>query len=281
MPVHHEALQLVEPSATARRLWWHVLSLGRAWRDEPERHEGQDKAGLFLFWIVSGSGELRHDGQLWPLAPGPRCWLADMAAPRIYVPGKNRKLATCGIRFNHAALDAWREVLLPGEFAFASRSKALAAFIQAYETLAGLVARRPAGWEWQVHETLTRVVGALIEHRKAWPSTGQPVPPPVKRVLDTVLASPLRAWRAAELAEVARVSYSGLRALFRQVQQETLQDFLQRTRLDQARLLLADSRLSIKEAARRLDFRGEDYFSHWFRRHTGQTPSAFREVLLR
>lgn len=278
MSVHHEALRLVEPSATARRLWWHVLSLGRAWRDEPERHEAQDKAGLFLFWVVSGCGELRHDGQLWPLAPGSRCWLADMAAPRIYVPGKNSRLETCGIRFNHAALDAWREVLRPGEFAFSSL-RSLRVVVRAYEALAELVARRPAGWEWQVHETLTRIVGALIEHRQAWPSTGQPVPPPVKRVLDTVLARPMRSWRAGELAEVAGVSYSGLRALFRRAQQETLQDFLQRTRLDQARLLLADSRLSIKEAARRLDFRGEDYFSHWFRRHTGQTPTAFRESL--
>ena len=40
-------------------------------------------------------------------------------------------------------------------------------------------------------------------------------------------------WKAGELAKVAKVSYSTLRALFKQTQSETLKAFLSRTRLEQ------------------------------------------------
>jgi AraC family transcriptional regulator, transcriptional activator of pobA len=49
--------------------------------------------------------------------------------------------------------------------------------------------------------------------------------------------------------------------------------------LDQARLLLADKRLSIKDIAGQLNFSSEFYFSHFFRHHTGMTPTEFRQHL--
>ncbi len=51
MPTFFDDLCLVEPSPMARRLLWHILSVGSAWRDEPETHAARDKAGAFLFWV--------------------------------------------------------------------------------------------------------------------------------------------------------------------------------------------------------------------------------------
>lgn len=98
----------------------------------------------------------------------------------------------------------------------------------------------------------------------------------MKRVLDAVLSAPSRDWQASELAAVAAVSYSRLRTLFKASQQETLHDFLQRTRLDEARQLLCDHRLSVKDIAARLNFSSEFYFSHFFRCATGMSPTRFR-----
>ena len=95
-------------------------------------------------------------------------------------------------------------------------------------------------------------------------------------MLDKVLSAPPGAWRAAELAGIAHVSYSGLRSLFKATQHESPHEFLRRTRLDQAKPLLPDERLSVKEVAWRLNFSGEIYFIQWFRPSTGGTPSAFR-----
>ena len=278
MPISFVQLRQVEPSPVARRLLWHVLSIGRVWRNEPEEHPALDKAGAFLFRVVSGRGALLLPSQRWELTSGPRCWLVDLGQQRTYLPAAGQRLETTGFRFSGPSLDTWREVLSAGEFEF--RSPGEMAFLSRAESrLLRLVTRRPAGYEWRVHETLTSVLGRLLAAKGALGAALPIAPEPVRRVLDAVLADPARAWRAAELAGIARVSYSGLRALFRTAQQESLSDFLQRTRLDQARLLLADDRLAVKEVASRLNFSSEFYFSHWFRRNTGGSPTEFRRSL--
>jgi AraC-like DNA-binding protein len=98
-------------------------------------------------------------------------------------------------------------------------------------------------------------------------------------VLNAISANPLRDWKAKELAAIGKVSYSGLRALFQKSGQGTIHEQIQRARLDQARLLLADDRLSVKDVAAQLSFSSEFYFSHFFRHHTGMSPTRFRRHL--
>ena len=54
--------------------------------------------------------------------------------------------------------------------------------------------------------------------------------------------------------------------------------FVQKVRLGQACALLADPRLSIKQAAARLGFRRESCFTHWLRRHTRHSPNGHRRT---
>jgi len=80
------------------------------------------------------------------------------------------------------------------------------------------------------------------------------------------------------LARVAGVSYSRLRAIFKQAEGETLREFLHRVRLDQARLRLGDPRSACKDVAREMEFSSDHEFSHFFRRATGISPSEFRRL---
>ena len=84
----------------ARRLFWHVLSIGSVSRDEPERHAGLDKAGLFLFRVVAGTGRLEMRGDQYRLTRGQNCWLVDLHHPRIYLPDDGKTLRTEGVRFS-------------------------------------------------------------------------------------------------------------------------------------------------------------------------------------
>jgi AraC-like DNA-binding protein len=271
--------RLVEPSPVARRLLWHVLSLGRVSRDEPETHPTRDKSGMFLFWVLSGRGVLQLKTKSWELSTGPCCWLVDMGQPRTFIPLGSDRLVTSGFRFAGPSLEAWCETLGgAGEFRFEARTD-ITRLQRLQDKMVQLATRRPANFEWRMHELITQALGHLLEVRQALAAalSSPPPPKPVTKVLDAVLGDPARAWRASELAQIAGISYSGLRVLFRESQHESLSEFLQRTRLDQARMFLTDDRLTVKQIARKLAFSSEFYFSQWFRRQSGISPSQFRE----
>jgi AraC-like DNA-binding protein len=276
MPVCFSDLHIADPSPQARRLLWHVLSVGRVWRDEPEHHEGADKAGLHLFWVVRGSGILEASGRRVPLRAGSCCWVVDLRRPRSYLPDEGKRLETAGFRFHGPALDVWREAL-GSEAGIEFQKAEMFARLRRDQRLLLRVARgRPADWEWRVHVTIDGVLGRLAATRNLFRAWDPGEPEVVRRVLDTVLAAPERDWQAAELARMAGVSYSRLREMFKASRSETLHDFLQRTRLDEARRLLGDSRLTVKMVAARLHFSSEFYFSHFFRRASGMSPTQYR-----
>lgn len=279
MAISFERLRLAEPSPEARRLLWHVLSVGVVTRDEPERHGGHDKPGAFLFWISSGRGTLEVGGQSLRVRPGRRCWLLDLQQPRNYVPVPGHKLVSNGLRFAGPGVESWLKLLgAPTEFVFAQAAD-LAALRRAQRHILDLVTRRPRAYEWQVHMLLTQILGLLLGARRLLTEPARPAPAAVTRVVNTVRADPTRRWRADELARVAGISYSGLRAQFKQTEGETLREFLRRTRLEQARLRLGDPQLTCKDVARQLDFSSEYEFSHFLRRTTGISPSQFRRMI--
>lgn len=276
MAISFARLHHVEPSPEARRLLWHVLSAGVVTRDEPERREGFDKPGAFLFWISSGRGTLEVGGRSFQLRPGPRCWLLDLRQARNYLPAPGRKLVSNGLRFAGPGVESWLELLeAPAQFAFA-RQADFASIRRAQRQIRELVTRRPRAYEWQAHLLVTHVLGLLLDQRGLLAGPAKPVPASVARVLAGVGANPERQWRARELARVAGVSGSGLRNQFKRAQGETLRAFLVRVRLEQARLRLGDPRLTCKEVARQLNFSSEHQFSHFFRRAAGISPSQFR-----
>ena len=93
------------------------------------------------------------------------------------------------------------------------------------------------------------------------------------------MAEPTRDWRVPELADAAGASRSGLQRMFKEFQKESIHEFLQRTRHDQARQLLCDERLAVKEISARLSFSSEFYFSRFFRKREGMSPRQFRESI--
>ncbi|MDE3067137.1 MAG: helix-turn-helix transcriptional regulator [Verrucomicrobiota bacterium] len=271
-------LIFVDPSPVARRLLWHLFSIGSRRLVQADHHERFEKPGAHLFWVQSGEGELEYRSSRFELRRGRKIWLVDMGKPRTYIPATGRHLTITGFRFRGPGLEFWHEEFhgeenpeFPmGDFQVVAR---------VYRELLRLTRRRPTGWEWQVHLRITDVLGRLLMSRELLASPHSELPPPVKRVINAIAANPLRDWKAQELAGIGKVSYSGLRALFQHAGQGTIHQHIQRARLDQARLLLADKRLSVKDVATQLSFSSEFYFSHFFRRHTGMSPTEFRQHL--
>lgn len=275
MAISFARVHRLEPSAVARRLLWHVLSVGEVARDEAEHHDAFDKPGAYFFRVVSGRGALRYGRLELPLGPGRRCWLLDLQRPRTYLPEPGATLVTQGVRFAGPGVAAWLESLATEE-PFLLPAQQQAAVRQIHRHLVALVTRQPRHFEWQVHTLVHQVLGLLLSARGLLTERSATPPPAVSRILEAVAAKPEHRWQARDLVRRSGVSYSSLRTVFKQTQGSTLKEFLTRTRLDAARLRLGDPRLTIKEVARTLDFSSEHYFSHFFRRHTGVTPTQYR-----
>jgi AraC-like DNA-binding protein len=242
---------------------------------EPDKHDGLDKPGAHLFWVRSGGGTLTVPGAEFQLKPGARCWLVNMRNPRCYAPQPGRKLVNMGFRFGGPEIEAWREELGEGnEFILSVRD--FNAIRSATQKLTQLARRRPAGFEWEIHVLITQVLGRLFSTRQVFSSPQVDVPKLLARALSLVMAEPNRHWQVPELAAAVGASRSGLQRMFKLYQQESIHEFLQRTRLDQARQLLCDDRLAVKEVSARLSFSSEFYFSRFFRNNTGMSPRQFR-----
>jgi len=84
----------------------------------------------------------------------------------------------------------------------------------------------------------------------------------------------------AVLERVSGLSPSRLQALFREVTGYPPLDYLRRLRVEEARRLLADGRLSVKEVGARTGFRDLSHFSKVFRRVDGLSPAHYRAALL-
>src|SRR5260221_13075660 len=95
-------LLFVEPSPVARRLLWHLFSIGARRVEEPDHHEPFEKPGAHLFWVQSGQGELEHETGRFALTRGRKVWLVDMSKPRTYLPAPKRHLTIAGFRFGGA-----------------------------------------------------------------------------------------------------------------------------------------------------------------------------------
>lgn len=93
----------------------------------------------------------------------------------------------------------------------------------------------------------------------------------------THLAKPIN---HAVLERASGLSASRLQALFREVTGYPPLDYLRRLRVEEARRLLADGRLSVKEIAARTGFRDTSQLSKVFRRIDGLSPAHYRDALL-
>src|SRR5215470_16111464 len=102
-----DRLLFVEPSAVARRLLWHLFSIGSRRLTLADPHESFEKPGAHLFWVQSGEGELEHETGRFALRRAKKIWLVDMSKPRAYLPAPNRHLTIAGFRFGGPGLEFW------------------------------------------------------------------------------------------------------------------------------------------------------------------------------
>ncbi len=278
MPHPSARMLTLDPSPRARRLLWHLLSIGAVTFEKSRGRDAMPLPGALWFFVQSGRGTVELAGRSYALAPGPRCWLVGRSSPQIDGLQAGKRVVGSGFRFGGPELDAWIEEL-GDNIEFELESEDFALVRQTARTLLRLAKHRPAGCEWDIHVGITQVLGRLLHARRVFRSPGLEMPPPVSRAIALVAADPCRQWRVSELAAAAGASRSSLQLMFKRCQHESIREFLQRARIDQARQLLCDERLAIKEVSTRLNFSSEFYFSRFVRKKTGLSPRGYRDQI--
>lgn len=83
-------------------------------------------------------------------------------------------------------------------------------------------------------------------------------------------------WSVTEVAERVGLSRSHFSTLFKKVTGENFIDFLYRLRLELACELLCHTTMTLQEIGEQIGMSDGKYFSKWFKRSNGTTPSQFR-----
>ncbi len=81
-----------------------------------------------------------------------------------------------------------------------------------------------------------------------------------------------------ELAASLNMSYTWFRRMFRQYTGQAPAQYIAQLKIQKAKELLTHSNKSIKEVALELGYESIDYFSTFFRKQTGTTPTQFRTM---
>lgn len=152
--------------------------------------------------------------------------------------------------------------------------------------LTAILAEHAAGGVLGAANATVQLAGVLLallaEPEKSRPA-GQPAQlnqARVQTVVEYMQANLSRPIAQSALERAARLSSSRLQALFREVTGYPPLDYLRRLRVEEARRLLADPQLSVKEVAARTGFRDTSHFSKVFRRVDGLSPAHYRDALL-
>lgn len=102
----------------------------------------------------------------------------------------------------------------------------------------------------------------------------------VERSLGYIHEHYSRDFRIDELARELAVSPSYLFRLFKRKMQVAPMHYRNLVRIDKAKLLLADQRLTVDEVADRVGFDDAKYFARVFRELAGMTPTGYRRARL-
>ena len=125
---------------------------------------------------------------------------------------------------------------------------------------------------FSIEETLSHIDAAL-ERKHRLSVDAQRLVRLAMAYLHEHYAEPISRW---DLAQYAYISEDYLTYCFRQELGTTPMQYLQRFRVNQAKLLLKNSQKSITEIALEVGFTDSGYFSRVFHRQTGMSPEAFR-----
>ncbi|MNZ65535.1 Arabinose operon regulatory protein [compost metagenome] len=106
--------------------------------------------------------------------------------------------------------------------------------------------------------------------------SSQDWPEPIWKAVKLLHENPGADWSVSDLASQVGLSRSHFSILFKKTVGDSFVAFQYKRKLKLAKALLRDTQLTMQDIAERTGLGDSKYFSKWFKRCTGQTPSYYR-----
>ncbi|NEW07397.1 AraC family transcriptional regulator [Paenibacillus sp. SYP-B3998] len=108
------------------------------------------------------------------------------------------------------------------------------------------------------------------------PRLREPSADPMTKLLDDISASIHHPFDAAEVCERHHISLSTLRRMIHKATGYSLNEYVHRLKISEAKNMLLNTHQSVKETAVSLGFKDVFYFSRLFKKYVGVSPQHFR-----
>lgn len=232
--------------------------------------------------IHEGQGLLEMDGYSYPLYPGVLFQISP-GKHMILTSMQDEPLSFYGIQYEYVRVQ-WEGVKtnifpsagqlpFPSVFMIRNYSEMLSVFMDVYESWCG----KMPDYEWEVKLAFLKLLGDLKLQEQAEIDSGHPNIHVVKKAIEYMRKNYRQGLTRESLASFLSLSPSYFSTLFKKHTGYTPIQYLNKIRIDQAKLLLRSTTLSIAEVSAESGFSDSFYFARVFSKITGMSPRDYRK----
>jgi len=227
-----------------------------------------------LWHVLDGVGQMQLNGTAYPLASGVT-FLLQPDDRLVATHDASRRLTVFATHFEFRD-DNGAAIRLPGDDL--PRVGARVQDIPTFAALAYACAACAVRADPLSELRTTHFIEMML--LQLWDEASRPGTPEgdlwLQELTGAIRRDPGREWHVEELAQRACLSPSQFTRRFRQAMGMSPAHFCIRTRLDRARQLMLETRMSLEEIAGSLGYSSATFFGRQFKRYFNCTPSEFR-----
>lgn len=119
---------------------------------------------------------------------------------------------------------------------------------------------------------------SLLKIEQQFQASSEDWPEPIRKAVELITADLSRHYPSADVAHEVGLSRSHFSTLFKKSIGESFSEFTEKLKLEAACSLLEATPLTLQEISERIGIHDGKYFSKWFKKCTGQTPSDYRQT---
>ena len=151
-------------------------------------------------------------------------------------------------------------------------------FLDIYYSIATLVKDERPGFQQIASGLIINLIGKMVAHEKQGPFSGKPIETIIRKSLLEMRENVTHHIDLQEIANRHNVGYANFRKMFKKYTGLAPRQYHLNLKLMHAKQLILTSDKSIKEISQELQFESIHYFSRFFKKKMGYSPSELRKT---